>query len=718
MDGPSVEHSDSDSGESWTLLENNSVYADEPPEFIEDQDKPGAQPHEKDEDTDGISIISDSDHDTPSPLPGDTTFETCHVQEKSLTEKDISEYVSVDPHLPTIDNDDQEPEINEDFLGDSHARHKTYVHKRNKRLSTVLNIIVLGSVITAAGVAIGHMWGAKYDCTMPTTSAVNKILSNLYKLQEENAYLRSKLKELTLSNNHQMQNHKPPFKNNKCKKVFEESLNSNEPKKVTKCVDDNHISADFLIDHLTKPKFEKEFIADVDKLRTVYLQNKSWLDDEISRRMKIEEELLKKYNAEVNSAKEENKASVTDSIDAAGFEMPGLEIKKSETLDNTVDLKSMEKDVTSQKISYADSLQAEHKPRFKRNDDQYAPKDNNDWLSSKQNEDNKEDTKSKQPKQEHETKPSLNEDSYAAINDNNLSESNQKFNNNDETFYIQSDDWIEVKPKLRRTEERYDRYDNPFVEQKREREEQETSENFVTEKPKLRRREDDDNWSKNAQETKTLRKKEKRDTERNRRKQNSDAKKNYNDEDRILEYSINAEDYFKDDRYAYNKHKQEKKRNSHISFNKKQKRKNKHEKFNAKGEFGEKYEAVTIPEDVLSYPDKKHNLDHESFLKTSDDISKPANYKDLKDKPGKIEKYSLFEKKTENKEQDANWFEKRATLRTEARKKYYEQFRESSPNNSSWYFRRMRKREQCRAKGDNSTFRRIQKEKKNQKMKY
>lgn len=35
MDGSTVDHSDSDSGESWTLLENQPAYGDDAPDFPE-----------------------------------------------------------------------------------------------------------------------------------------------------------------------------------------------------------------------------------------------------------------------------------------------------------------------------------------------------------------------------------------------------------------------------------------------------------------------------------------------------------------------------------------------------------------------------------------------------------------------------------------------------------------------------------------------------------
>lgn len=35
MDGSTLDHSDSDSGESWTILENSPTYGEDAPEFVE-----------------------------------------------------------------------------------------------------------------------------------------------------------------------------------------------------------------------------------------------------------------------------------------------------------------------------------------------------------------------------------------------------------------------------------------------------------------------------------------------------------------------------------------------------------------------------------------------------------------------------------------------------------------------------------------------------------
>ncbi|XP_050349858.1 uncharacterized protein PF3D7_1120600-like [Nymphalis io] len=282
MDRSTTDHSDSDSGDSWTLIENSSTYADDAldvPDHTTESTK--VEHHDKDEDTDGISIITDSEPESSSPC--EINYEHYLLEENLAPEHHIPQFMTVNSDLHDFKNHNESKKEDDDFLGDSGEKHKTYVHRRNKRLSTVLNIIMLGSVITAAGVAIGHMWGAKTDCSVHTSPNVNKILSNLYKLQEENAYLWNKLKELTALNNHQMNQQKTTLKQNKCKKIFEEPLINNDSKKVTKCVDSKFINDDKLLNKdMDKAAHENQFsLEDVIDNNHAYQKNKKWLDDEI-----------------------------------------------------------------------------------------------------------------------------------------------------------------------------------------------------------------------------------------------------------------------------------------------------------------------------------------------------------------------------------------------------------------------------------------------------
>ncbi|CAH2087522.1 unnamed protein product [Euphydryas editha] len=277
MDNSNIDHSDSDSGESWTLIENNSNYADDVSEMPENPTESVIADNDKDEDTDGISIITDSEPESSSPCQ--MNYENYLTEENCTTVHHIPQFIAVDSDLNDIKNNHESEKEDDDFLGESGRKHKTYVHRRNKRLSTVLNIIMLGSVITAAGIAIGHMWGAKTDCSMHASTNVNKILSNLYKLQEENAYLWSKLKELTALNNYQMSQQKTTLKQNKCKKMFEEPLTNNEGKRVTKCVDDKFFSSEKLINspmvEAAKKEKSDEFLNETEDMTN---ERKSYAD--------------------------------------------------------------------------------------------------------------------------------------------------------------------------------------------------------------------------------------------------------------------------------------------------------------------------------------------------------------------------------------------------------------------------------------------------------
>ncbi|XP_028173160.1 uncharacterized protein LOC114362092 [Ostrinia furnacalis] len=366
MDGPNIEHSDSDSGESWSIIENIPSYGDEVPEFPENiatNDRERADTNvEKDEDTDGISIISDSDPEPSTPF--ETNYKNNSDDDSSRL---IPQYVTISPPDPSTNKLHESLENENDFLGDS-LKHKTYVHRRNKRLSSVLNIIVLGSVITAAGVAIGHMWGAKNDCSMNTTPSVNKILSSLYKLQEENTYLRSKLKELTMMHNLELRKsgtenmHKPQ---NKCKKVFEDSLN-NISDKPTKCVDSGDIPR--ILDPQAEQGHAKDFVRDINKLKHVYKQNKSWLDDEINKRIKDQQKRMKKSiklykklqtaeDSEVKQIKDENFNNVLEPIIESTTETFINNADEPVKLNNIEDKGSGERI----RISYADSLKSNQK---------------------------------------------------------------------------------------------------------------------------------------------------------------------------------------------------------------------------------------------------------------------------------------------------------------------------------------------------------------------
>ncbi|XP_026493546.2 myb-like protein D [Vanessa tameamea] len=341
MDRCATDHSDSDSGDSWTLIENSSTYADD---ALEVPDHPTesttADHHDRDEDTDGISIITDSEPESSSPC--EINYEHYLIEENLAPEHHISQFMTVNSDLHDIKNHSESKKDDDDFLGDRGEKHKTYVHRRNKRLSTVLNIIMLGSVITAAGVAIGHMWGAKTDCSMQTSPNVNKILSNLYKLQEENAYLWNKIKELTALNNFQMNQQKTTLKQNKCKKIFEEPLINNDSKKVTKCVDGKFINDDKLLNKdMDKGTHENKFALNK-KNKNTYQENKMWLDDEILQ--PANQNSFKKFNPQHISKslkhypKNENKDNYSNEIIDVNENGQNGKKKSEEYLNETKDL--------------------------------------------------------------------------------------------------------------------------------------------------------------------------------------------------------------------------------------------------------------------------------------------------------------------------------------------------------------------------------------------
>ncbi|KAJ8714644.1 hypothetical protein PYW07_002869 [Mythimna separata] len=597
MDGSTVDHSDSDSGESWTLLEHSTVNVEDGSEFPGNNptlEQITAEAHiDKDEDTDGISVISDSEPESPSPC--DMNYDKYPLIEDRPTELSNPQFISVNP-LPLNINDHHGSIRSEDgFLGENTGKHKTYVHRRNKRLSTVLNIIMLGSVITAAGVAIGHMWGARNECSMQTTPSINKILSNLYKLQEENAYLRNKLKELTLVSSIQMQQRKLnaekiPFKQHRCRKVYEEPLNSKYTERITKCIDDENNNIDKNVNsHVVQPDYEKEFLTDIEKLKNIYQQNKSWLDDEVARRMKAEEQTLKMMKTPLSSIIEEQKVLQDDTIkDQPDHQVNEL---KSEADANLVQPESnLNNDVTlnksppAQKITYADSLKSVHNIQKRDTDANLGPVvDSKDRVIKRKN------------KKEH-----------------------------DATFDI-----------------------------------------------------------------------------------------------------LSEEEFKKDDRYVGPKMKQDKKKRDRQKLHKKQKRRNKYEQWEMKGGYLKDYDEFSLTssqenEYKLKKPDRNvfsQDFEKKNYINQFSDMndSQNNNEKTNEKQPAKDDKASGKTKKSD----DLNWYDKRAVLRTEARKRLeHELFGETSPNNAGWYFRRMQRREQCRAKADNSTHKKLSRRTLNFKMKH
>lgn len=601
MDASNVDHSDSDSGDSWTILDYCASYGEEAPEIElhnEILQKAIANSSiDKDDDTDGISILSDSE---PESHISCEMIPDLNMEEQSCpAEISPSEFLSYHP-LPSKNDHEASMTNGEDILGDNTGKHKTYVHRRNKRLSTVLNIIMLGSVITAAGVAIGHMWGAKNECATHVNPSINKILSNLYKLQEENTYLRNKLKELTVINSLQMQQkkfnngEKLSFKQLRCKKIYEGPLDNKSTEKMTKCIDNEiNMSDNNVGKHLVQPQYEKDFERDVTKLKHIYQQNRSWLDKEVAKRIKHEENISRKnVNNRLSSISEEQKVLQDDNPKIQSDEQND-EIKMNINADPEVipisshfqNNSTDESVLRAQKVSYADSLKSDQQPHKVEKRETNAVKDN-------------------------------------------------------------------------------DHRDN-----------------FV--KRKMKYKDVEDNYA-----------------------------------------NLSEEDTKKDDRYIGLKHKQEKKKRDRQKLHKKQKRRNKYEQWEMKGGYMKDYDESTTSfqdsETIMKKPDGNQlsnafEITHTNQLLEADSIENiNLNIKPKKTSIKNLERSSKLNTKTD----DTNWYDKRAVLRREARKKLeHELFGDTSPSNAGWYFRRMQKREQCRAKSDNSTYKRFYKHNMNYKTK-
>lgn len=159
--------------------------------------------------------------------------------------------------LPINDNHNNAHVVEEtDFLGDN-VKYRTYVHKRNPKVGSILDIIMLGTFVITAGMALGHLWSCKNECAL----SFDKIVNDLHKLQSENILLQDKLKEITEATSYQLtQQQKPTNKPNKpsrCKKIFEDpDMKNNKAEIAIKCVDDDKTKV--ILDQYT-PQSNREF---------------------------------------------------------------------------------------------------------------------------------------------------------------------------------------------------------------------------------------------------------------------------------------------------------------------------------------------------------------------------------------------------------------------------------------------------------------------------
>lgn len=178
---------------------------------------------EEEGDTDGVAVISDDDErsSSGSPTPSPPLFS---VQASPSPR---------DPETSSVSTiRDSEDELPEDFYL-SEKKNKSYVHRRNNRVSNLLNIVLLGTVVTAITLAVGFMWGINDTCSLDMLNSVNRILTNLQKLQHENDVLKNKIKMM------QYMRHKPiksdlDFERFLQHEMFENNILYDLPQKVDK----------------------------------------------------------------------------------------------------------------------------------------------------------------------------------------------------------------------------------------------------------------------------------------------------------------------------------------------------------------------------------------------------------------------------------------------------------------------------------------------------
>lgn len=669
MDGPAIECSDSDSGESWTLLEN-SIHTDDTQELTELQgESTPTEIHEKDEDTDGISIISDSEPDSPSPCQLNyeiTNDDNCPSDHKT------AQFISVESQLNNVENDHEDIKEHDDFLGNKKRKNKTYVHRRNKRLSSVLNIVVLASVITALGVAIGHTWGTKSDCTLNNTPGVNKILSRLYRLQEENAYLRSKLKEITALNSYQA--NKAHTKHNKCRKMFEEPLQNDENKKlVTTCVDGKvDIDDRLLKSHMIQPPYEKDFVQDVRKLRNVYVQNRSWINEKAIKKIINEKDQLRNKQTALNFRNEPKQKYEFNNNKMTEQQL----IDEAEKLDNKYSKKVIDK---NRKITKT-NVDIQSNAGIEINNNKYK-KNNHESIHTYIN-------------------YNINQNSKTAFNEN-----NKKFNERD---------------------------DNEAFESKVNNQKLDKGINLAIGTDKI---ETDDFTSQNAKDDNASDQKKYEINPEDRMFPKKDLTKVYareedvnkNSKDNInIDTDSSFEGLKKDNRYTAPKHKLGRKKHDRQKSHKKEKKRNKYEQWEMKGGLMKDYDDISLTSSSWT-DDNSHSGKEQNFR---GDIGENFNCDSgsVTDKSNEVLANDEYDSKStetceNNRENDVklenaiNWVDKRANNRMEARRRLEKELFEDNITTAGWYFKRMRKREQCRAKGDNSTYRKLSKRFKNHKTK-
>lgn len=165
--------------------------------------------NDADADSDGISVISEPDENHVQ-NPGSSRTAACKEsltppstpkQKSQLNKQDTKPETRTPkknkikfnkPLTPPNTPIECDPAIFEKT--DKKQKKRSYIHNRNDKVSSFLNILVAGTIATAAGLALGHLMGSKSDCANLSSSMNNDLT---YKqLQYENYKLKHELQDL------------------------------------------------------------------------------------------------------------------------------------------------------------------------------------------------------------------------------------------------------------------------------------------------------------------------------------------------------------------------------------------------------------------------------------------------------------------------------------------------------------------------------------------
>lgn len=157
-------------------------------------------------DTDGVSVISDdevefSEEPNENDNPPKYTEEKIDIPnhgESQEKKHPIPQYEQKVTNSETSSNRSSEEELCDEFYTSPSIR--SYIHKRNNKLSGILNMVLVGTVITTTCVAVGHVWGTTDDCTPDMFASLSQLVYNMQELQHENHILKSKIKLLESKN--------------------------------------------------------------------------------------------------------------------------------------------------------------------------------------------------------------------------------------------------------------------------------------------------------------------------------------------------------------------------------------------------------------------------------------------------------------------------------------------------------------------------------------